>query len=287
VESMATPTTKTPQTAMIPSNHKSEGGNVGEIQSLTLRINDLSRSIDFWNELMLWGLALAAIAAVFVVIATRIVVSQSGKLSDAQGELVAAKDRQLALDLKSKDGKIEEARLATAGISTQLEHERQKTARLQMDAAKLEKQTLDLSAQLQIAGSRAALLMDRSNQKLFERLSAFKGQKVQIKVCSFEDLEMRFAATTLAGLITAQHWTVSLSKGPSPCSIGMGVYVRYDASESVRNAAIELGNLLMDLKLMRSGPTKVVVSPKPIEGAIVYIEPPSADTILLLVYTHP
>jgi hypothetical protein len=91
---------------MIPSGHKLEGEEVSEIQNLIARVKDLSDSVDFWNLLMLWGLGLAAVAAVFVGIATRIVITRSGQLSIAQGLLSDAKDRQLQSDLKAKDGEI-------------------------------------------------------------------------------------------------------------------------------------------------------------------------------------
>jgi hypothetical protein len=55
---------------------------------------------------MLWGLAMAAFAAVFVVIATRIVVNRTAKLSETQELLSAAKVRQLQSDLKGKDIEI-------------------------------------------------------------------------------------------------------------------------------------------------------------------------------------
>ena len=86
---------------IIHSGYKTEGENVSEIQSLAIR--DLSQSVDLWNQLMLWGLALAAITAIFVVLATRIVVNRTGQLSETQELLSAAKDRQLQSDLKGKD----------------------------------------------------------------------------------------------------------------------------------------------------------------------------------------
>jgi hypothetical protein len=63
--------------AIIDSAARSEGDNVSEIQSLSSRVRDLTQSVDWWNTAMLWGLAFAAIAAIFVVIATRVVVAKS------------------------------------------------------------------------------------------------------------------------------------------------------------------------------------------------------------------
>jgi hypothetical protein len=91
-----------------------EGGNVSEIQALADRVRDLSQSVDRWNIVMLWGLALAAVAAVVIGISTRLVVVRTGQQSGAQEMLNSAKDRQLALDLKAKDAQIELAKKGAA-----------------------------------------------------------------------------------------------------------------------------------------------------------------------------
>ena len=100
--------------AIIDSAARSEGDNVSEIQSLSLRVRDITQSVDWWNTAMLWGLAFAAIAAIFVVIATRVVVAKSKELSQVQDQLGDAKDKQLALDLKAKDTQIELAKKGAA-----------------------------------------------------------------------------------------------------------------------------------------------------------------------------
>ncbi|HXI39415.1 MAG TPA: hypothetical protein VNH83_05530, partial [Bryobacteraceae bacterium] len=94
---------------------------MSEIESLSLRVRDLNQAVDWWNTAMILGLAGAAIAAVFVVIATRIVVTRAGQLAVAQGLLSDAKDRQLQADLKVKDLEIGNLKLrsntAEAGIA--------------------------------------------------------------------------------------------------------------------------------------------------------------------------
>jgi hypothetical protein len=86
---------------------------MNEVESLAVRVRDLSQSVDFWNVVMLWGLALAALAAVVIGVSTRLVVVRSGQQSEAQELLSAAKDRQLAGDLKYRDEKIALAQKAT------------------------------------------------------------------------------------------------------------------------------------------------------------------------------
>ncbi len=92
---------------------------MSEIQSLTLRVRDLSQAVDFWNVVMLWGLAIAALAAIIIGISTRLVVVRTGQLGDAQDQLISAKDRQLQADLKEKDRQI-----AVAGQDAALANER-------------------------------------------------------------------------------------------------------------------------------------------------------------------
>jgi hypothetical protein len=120
---------------MTPQQHsaiddatRSEGVKMSEIESLTLRVRELSQAVDWWNSAMIWGLALAAIAAVFVVIATRIVVNRSGRLSEAQELLNNAKDRQLQGDLKAKDIEIGSLKLRSDTVETELAKQRTRAA---------------------------------------------------------------------------------------------------------------------------------------------------------------
>src|SRR5216683_5223045 len=91
---------------IMSKGQESEGENVPEIESLTLRVGELSRSVDLWNLLMLWGLAGAMTAAAFVLLTTRIIVTRTGELTKAQDLLSSAKDRQLQSDLRLKDVEI-------------------------------------------------------------------------------------------------------------------------------------------------------------------------------------
>src|SRR5260370_34003096 len=57
------PTKAAQHTSTTASATHSEGEKMSEIQSLTLRVQSLIHSVDWWNTAMIWGLALAAIAA--------------------------------------------------------------------------------------------------------------------------------------------------------------------------------------------------------------------------------
>jgi hypothetical protein len=100
----------------ISSAAHSEGENVSEIETLVERVRVLGQSVDWWNNKMVWSLGLVAIAAVFVVFTTVMALKRAGQKDDAQSELLGAKDRQLAVDLRDKDVKIAGANLARVKI---------------------------------------------------------------------------------------------------------------------------------------------------------------------------
>lgn len=70
-----------------------------EIHALTLRAEDLSQSVDWWNTAMIWALIFAALAAVAVVITTHMALRRAKELSDTQDQLIQAKDDQLKAEL--------------------------------------------------------------------------------------------------------------------------------------------------------------------------------------------
>ena len=81
-----------------------------EIQQLEARANDLSDAVDWWNALIVVSLVVAALAAVFVAVTTRIGFVRSKQLTAVQARLIQEKDSQLALNLKDKDQKIADSK---------------------------------------------------------------------------------------------------------------------------------------------------------------------------------
>ena len=164
---------------MIAIGHKPEGGTVSDIQSLTQTVRDFSHSIDFWNQLMLWGLAFTVIAALSVLVATRMVVFRSGQLSATQELLGAAKDRQLQAELGAKDveiGKLKlrsdtaESAIATAqadAAKANLLAEQEKLARVKLEK-QIQPRAIDQSAREQIS------------EELKKFAPTLKGRKVKI-----------------------------------------------------------------------------------------------------------
>jgi hypothetical protein len=97
---------------------------MSEIQSLTSRVQDLDRSVNFWNAAIIWVLAFTAIAATGLVITQYIAVRCAQQLAGAQSDLIRAKDAQLARDLGEKDVQIEDAKRAASEANRIAESER-------------------------------------------------------------------------------------------------------------------------------------------------------------------
>jgi hypothetical protein len=84
------------------------GDNVSEIQSLASRIQDLCRSVNELNSSYVGLVFLTFLLAAAVFLVQFLVIRKSKELAEAQSLLLAAKDAQLAVDLKDRDLKIAE-----------------------------------------------------------------------------------------------------------------------------------------------------------------------------------
>lgn len=104
---------------------------MSDIESLTSRAKELNHALDWWNIAMVWALVFAAIAAVGVVVTTRLALLRAKQVGDAQAQLLKAKDDELTSDLREKDLKIAEAGRKAAEAAERAENERAARLRLQ------------------------------------------------------------------------------------------------------------------------------------------------------------
>ena len=222
----------------------SEGVKMSEIQSLSLRVRDLNQSVDWWNTAMIWGLAVAAIAAVFVVISTRIVVTRAGQLAATQDVLSDAKDRQLQSDLKAKDIEIGNLKLRSdtteVGILAARTEAANATQKAAAATAAQQRVETDLAKQQEKAATaeRALLQLQRRMEprkisadqrvRLMEILSG--GPKGQVAIgCVLGDGEGQTFANDIEGVLKASGWeTTGVSQGAYSGGnpIGFGIIVR-------------------------------------------------------------
>lgn len=212
---MATPSITAQQSPITDKAAASEGETVSEIQSLILRAQDLTKSVDWWNTAMIWGLAIAAIAAVFVLISTRVVVAKSKELSNIQDRLSNAKDKQLALDLKAKDSQIElakkgaaEATATAKGFESQIAASDARAKVAEAEAAK---------ANLELVRLRTPRTLDTGQQqRIVKGLEFFPDIPFDLTV--YLDSESVDFMRTVKLVLSTAKWKQVAAKGP----IGLG-----------------------------------------------------------------
>jgi hypothetical protein len=234
-----------------------EGEHVSDIQSLALRIKDLSKSVDWWNTAILWSLIFAAIAAIAVVVTTRVALRKARMLADIQSELIQLKDSSLAATLKDKDLKIAE-------LGKTAEDER--AARVGLES-KVAWRKLD----------------NRTQSDLASHLASFSKEPALVTY-NPQDIEAASFASDIAATLHAAKWEVfdalsvlSMREGPMPFgtnpSLDTGVRVWSSADENSRKAATALVEQLssrgfdavispdaQNLLSIHPTPTRVVVS---------------------------
>lgn len=156
---------------------------MSEIQSLTERAESLSQSVDWWNTALIWALVFGAIAAIALVVTTRIGITRAKQLSDVQAELIGAKDRQLAIDLRDKDKKIAEA-----------------------DARAVE-------AQLELARLTAPRTLSVEQQnRIGEKLKAFHGTTFEVVTYPGEPESVAFSQV-IANTLVRAGWALNSDQG--------------------------------------------------------------------------
>ena len=223
----------------------SERENVSDIQELTSRIERLSTAADFWNKAMLWGLVAAALAAVFIVITTRLAITRAKQAADAQGELDKAKDRDLQTVLKDKDIAIghaqqdaSDAKATQQRVETELIKQKERTASAEKAAS---------DAALALAKFKEPRFLSPEQQdKLITDAKPFAGRNFAFAV--FPDPESLALARLLDGLLKSAGWKRVPSQierqggvltevaGETAATIfdsGIDAYIALDDTESV------------------------------------------------------
>ena len=187
-------------TPIMPQQHKntmsnaksSDGENMDEIQSLTLRVRDLSQSVDWWNTSIIWAMVFAALAGIAVIVTTRIAFELSKQLGDTQAELIRAKDVRLTLDLADKEEKIGDA-------TSKAEAANERAGRFEKEAQTLRADNLRLEAVIQPRTINIA-----QQQAMADRIRRFAGTNVSVRSYSGDPEGWRLGQQILAVLKAAQ-----------------------------------------------------------------------------------
>jgi hypothetical protein len=256
-------------------------GKQSEIEVLTGRINSLTSAVDFWNRWMLWGLVVAALAAVWVVVTTRLTIVRSKELSVVQDLLDSAKDRQYQEESKSKDLKIGEA-------TQTAEEARERSARL-------ENENLRLQERISVQGHRNLQILESQGQ-FSDSLKRFAGQRFEIGICPefVHDWEVFEFRTTLEYTLSGKsEWASRGLRDVYVCSTGIGVYARSTSPPSTLEAAkalaLELDKLLgrHTIGATQAGQVGLTLTPPPVPPTTIGVESSDQDTILIVVGAHP
>jgi hypothetical protein len=83
--------------------------SVSSLEDLARQAAQLHDAVDWWNGWVVRSLIVAAVAAVAIVITTRMQLFRAKQLDEVQTQLLKTKEAQLTSDLKNKDVKIAEA----------------------------------------------------------------------------------------------------------------------------------------------------------------------------------
>ena len=212
---------------------------MSEIDSLTHVVKRLNESVDFWNGLMIWGLVLAAIAALVVVGSTRLVVIRSKQLATAQGNLFDAKDAELRTNL----------------ANTSLEAEA-----LRRDNLVLEKDVLKLRARTEYRH-----LTSEQQTTVRKAMKEYEGQTFVLVVYTSESDssalgdDIRFTLDGVGGA----GWKLAGSAGVGSAApeTGVAIKVKADASEKTLAIAGKLAEALRAQGLFAPPVTKLAKDP--------------------------
>jgi hypothetical protein len=230
----------------------SRGDNVSDIESLSRLVETRNNQADFWNAWMVCALIIAALAAIFVCWTTYMALKRTKQAGEVQDSLMRLKDGQLKRDLHDRDLKIEEAHKAASEVGTNLEQEKQKTARFQKEA---DEARLALSSQVKDQGPRWKLLL-AGKSELVAALSPFSGQRTGLYISGPQILTDEETMSTwgrLADAIGGDGAKWILENGGLIFAeqyrryIGIHVYVSVKASERTAAAARALNDVLLNI----------------------------------------
>jgi hypothetical protein len=202
-------------------------GEVSEIQSLINRAQTLSQSVDWWNAAILWALAFAAVAAVWVGIATWRVVTQAKRLSEVQEELNLTLRKQVATleiaagstakDLLGLQKTADDAKAAQQRVQIDLDRQRELTARAQKDLLELQERV------------KPRHLTKEQTDELMQTLKSTPKGQLEIRTLVGNPESSNFGLE-LTEVFRASGWSVVFSNGTlmTPTPVGIKLWVHTD-----------------------------------------------------------
>jgi ABC-type multidrug transport system fused ATPase/permease subunit len=175
---------------------------VPDIQSLTEKASFFQKSFDFWTTGNVWFVALAVILAFIVFFTQFMAVRRAKELSQAQSELLSAKDKQLDEDLKNKDLHIAEAKERASSADKISGEANLRAAKLEKEAAnaRLETERLKESIAWRTLSQESALAL--------EKVLTSKPGSVNLRYMD-GDPEALFLAIQISQILGKAKWQIA------------------------------------------------------------------------------
>lgn len=228
---------------------------IPDVQSLALRANSLTESVDGWNNWMVGALVFTSLAAIAVVVTTRVALVKAKQLAEVQSQLLAAKDSQLALDLRAKDEKIEEAKANANEAMQRAESERLERVKLE---ALIAPRSLSIEQQRQLS----------------TKLSRFAGDKVVVASLAESGEPLWIAEQLINSLTTSGIVVVDMRGGYSSISgFSFGIHLGGSNRDLIKLLETELRADGQEVSSDTTWAKGILTTPdmRPIEGAAAAI----------------
>jgi hypothetical protein len=164
-----------------------------------------------WEPLEYFGETLVFLGVVGAVLAERKLILKNNELRrDAlEGFASWVLIVGLAISLGALVGTNEHFNSTIADLNNQAARSNDRAARASLDAAQLQVRADELEEQLLEQGPRNLLLYGKRKDDFVNSIRQFKGQKVQVRICIFGNIEVRDTAERLTDLFGNAEWTVS------------------------------------------------------------------------------
>jgi len=252
-----------------------EGETMSEIQSLALRAQGLTQSVDWWNTAMIWALVFVAIAAIAVVVTTRLALVRTKQLADTQDQISEIKESAAKVEqdrigrelteavarAKEADARIAEAQRGSAEANARATKAQESLALAEQHSAeanaKAEAFRLDIAkanesskqaearaaeANLELARFKAPRILTQAQQAaIAARLRPFGVRRVDVIIIG-DAQEIANLTESIAVSIRQAGWIVKVVgkaiSGPNISGVLVGTHTGSDGSTIAASEAL-------------------------------------------------
>jgi hypothetical protein len=231
----------------------SKGENVSE---LVARVSTLARAADWWADVGLGLLILAALVAAVTVGAQYMSIRRGRELNRAQNELASMKDAELNRELDARresiaklNVSVTEARTRQADAAARLKSVEGETAKQQERAAKAEKELVELRETL-----KPRTLTAEVRTQLIDALKSSSVKGPVLVTCIAGDSESCLFAREIRACLELAGWPVP-ELGAIQTLPGYGLMIRVRDASGAPKHAEELQRILGSVGLPAPGDT--------------------------------